>query len=214
VVSRVRFPPSPLADYNSSIVCKDNDGAGATVAEGSGTGPLAVPVNQNDQVACAITNFRKSGQLRVASSLSPASDPGRFDLQIDGVTASADVGDGGDTGLQTLYPGNHTVGESAGTATSLANYTSSILCRGNDGAGATVASASDTGPLDVPIADGDEIACTITNTRIIVPPVIAPVNPPAITPPGSVQPAKKCVKKKKGKKKKKHCKRKKKKQKK
>jgi hypothetical protein len=153
-----------LTDYTSSIVCKANDGAGSTVASGSGSGPLDVPVSSGDQIACTITNTR-TGQLRVIKSLSPASDPGKFNLQIDGATQAANVGDGGNTGLQALNPGAHTVGETAGAATSLADYTSSIDCKGGDGAGATVASGSGSGPLDVPVGSGDQIACTITNVR-------------------------------------------------
>ena len=45
-----------LGDYTSTIVCKDNDGAGATVASGPGAGPLDVPVTNSAQIACTITN--------------------------------------------------------------------------------------------------------------------------------------------------------------
>ena len=163
-----------LSDYTSSIVCKANDGAGSTVASGAGSGPLDVPVSSGDQIACTITNTHKTAQLRVVKSLSPASDPGKFNLQIDGTTQAANVGDGGNTGLQVVTPASHTVGEIAGAAASLADYTSSTTCKDNDGSGSTVASGTGAGPLDVSVALGDQVACTITNTRI---PAAATVDP-------------------------------------
>jgi hypothetical protein len=153
-----------LSDYTSSIVCRADDGAGSMVASGSGPGPFDVPVSSGDQIACTITNTR-TGALRVIKSLSPVADPGRFNLQIDGATQAADVGDGGNTGLQALNPGTHTVQETAGAATSLADYTRSITCKDEDGAGSTVASGPGSGPLDVSVASDEQIACTITNVR-------------------------------------------------
>ena len=100
-----------------------------------------------------------------------AGDAGAFDLQIDGVTARHRVPD--------APTGTHTVGE---TGASLSDYTTVIVCKAEDGAGATVASASGTGPLDVPVAKDDVIACTITNTR-------RPIVPPAFQPPASQPPA-------------------------
>jgi hypothetical protein len=171
-----------LTDYTSSIDCRADDGAGDTVASGSGAGLLDVPVSGGDQIACTITNTRQTGQLRVLKSLSPVGDPGKFNLQIDGTTHAADVGDGGDTGLQVLDTGTHTVGETAGTATSLTDYTSSIDCRAGDGTGVTVASGDGPGPLDVPIGNGDQIACTITNVGPPVPPPPPPPPPTAEDP--------------------------------
>ena len=130
---------------------------------GSGFGTsLASGVRSGDG---QVTATYAGGQLRVVKALSPAGDPGRFNLQIDGVTEGADAGDGGDTGLETVNPGTHTVGETAGTSTSLSNFTSAIVCKDNDGAGSTVASGSGAGPLNVSVSSGQQIACTIMNTR-------------------------------------------------
>ena len=65
----------------------------------------------------------------------------------------------------TVNTGTHSVGETAGTATSLGDYVSSIECRDEDGEGDVVTSASGSGPLDVEVAEDDDIVCTITNKR-------------------------------------------------
>ena len=100
-----------------------------------------------------ITNTRETGKLEVKKDLSPTTDPGKFDLQIDSTTdANAnDVGHNGSTGEETLNTGNHTVGEIAGTSTDLDDYQKSIECRADNGTGAVVASAAadNAGPLTV-----------------------------------------------------------------
>ena len=113
--------------------------------------------------------MRQTGKLEVKKSLSPTTDPGKFDLQIDGTTdANADdVGHNGSTGEETLNTGTHTVGEVAGASTDLANYQKSIECRADNGTGAVVASvaADNAGPLNVNVTSGSDIVCVITNTR-------------------------------------------------
>ena len=89
-----------------------------------------------------ITNTRETGKLEVKKDLSPSTDPGKFNLQIDGTTDpdATNVGDGGSTGEETLNTGDHTVGETAGTSTDLADYQKSIECKADNGTGAVVAS--------------------------------------------------------------------------
>ncbi len=91
-----------------------------------------------------ITNTRETGKLEVRKSLSPTDDPGKFNLQIDGTTDpdAGNVGNGGSTGEQTLNTGSHTVGETAGTSTALADYQKSIVCKDDNGTGTTVAETS------------------------------------------------------------------------
>ena len=80
-------------------------------------------------------------------------DNGKFNLQIDGQTAGtgANVGDNGTTGTVEVAPGTHTVGETAGDNTDLANYVSSYS---DSCANSTVVVLRD-----------QKITCTITNTR-------------------------------------------------
>ena len=143
-----------LSDYASSIVCKDLNGTGATVASSNNSGPLTVPVITGSDIVCTITNTLQNGTLTVNKVLVPSSDPGLFNLRIDGSTAGtgADVGNGGTTGAVTVNIGSHVVSETAGTGTNLSDYTVSIggAC---DSSGNVIVNA------------GENKTCTITNTR-------------------------------------------------
>ena len=131
--------------------------------------------------------------LDVIKSLSPISDPGLFDLEVDAVVQKADASDGDSTGPVGVSPGNHTVSESAGTGSVLSNYTSDISCVETVGscvanpgiaclndmacdsvsAGdtcdltpVTVASCTGCTSLTVPVPGGQSaIQCTITNSN-------------------------------------------------
>ncbi len=120
----------------------------------------------NSDPSDCIKAAARTGKLEVVKDLLPSNDSGLFNLQIDASTVTANVGDGGTTGEQIVSIGNYTVGETAGTDTSLSNYNTSIVCKDLNGTGSTVASSSNAGPLTVNIADGTDVVCTITNTRI------------------------------------------------
>jgi hypothetical protein len=68
----------------------------------------------------------------------------------------------GDSGLRQVGPGTYRVSETAASGASLSTYTSSIACTRNGGAGPA---AGGTTHLDVTVAAGDVLACTITNRR-------------------------------------------------
>jgi len=90
------------------------------------------------------------------------------------VRANASDGDGETIEVAT---GTHTVGEQAGSAGALSDYVSSIAC-GDD------APVAGRGPLEVRVGDGDELTCTITNTRrarITVRTVTQPDDPGKVT---------------------------------
>lgn len=146
---------------------------GYTVTASSCTGETApnapstslnVTVAKDEAVVCTFTNTRDTGTLEVKKVLSPATDPGKFNLQIDGATAGsgANVGNGGTTGAQVVATGNHSVGETAGTATNLANYTSTYVCLDGN---TTVASGTGTSVANVAVQKGHHVVCTFTNTR-------------------------------------------------
>ncbi len=119
------------------------------------------------------------GQLEVTKALVPAEDPGRFNLLIDGTVYAESVQDGGSTGKQTVTTGTHQVQEAAGPGSGLDAglwlYAKSIACRDQGGAGAIVAQTpfdpnnpdivAGGGPLDVPVAEGADVVCVITNKR-------------------------------------------------
>ena len=97
-------------------------------------------------------------QLTVTKLCVPEGDPGLFDLLLDGspVPNGTDVPCGGSRGPFDTTPGAHTVSESAGTGTDLANYTATI--------------GGDCAPDgSIALASGDSATCTITNTRLAAP---------------------------------------------
>src|SRR5439155_1362278 len=150
-------------DYTASVVCRDGNGSGSVVAAGSGSVPLNVPVNQGADIVCTITNTRNTGTIEVKKTLSPTSDPGKFNLQIDGTTKATDAGNGGTTGAITVNAGtNHSVAELAGTGTTLGDYTSALACTRN-GSGAE--SGSGTSLSSITVNKNDVPVCTITNTK-------------------------------------------------
>jgi len=100
--------------------------------------------------------------LTVNKVVVPSSDTGLFNLQIDGVTdtpPTGGVGNGGTTGPVVVSPGSHTVGETAGTNTSLSDYISKVECDSGKGAADPATS------LPIDLAAGDQVTCTITNTK-------------------------------------------------
>ena len=145
--------PTTLADYNSKLDCVDKDGA-VTVIDGK------VEVKGNQDVTCTFTNTRKTGSLTVKKSLDPTTDPGLFDLKIDGTAYAQNVSHNGTTGSQTVAAGEHTVTETAGSnsPTALSDYEGSLACQDSQG---DVASTDG----KVQVADGQAVTCTFTNTR-------------------------------------------------
>ena len=158
-----------LADYQKSIECKDSNGTGSVVATvgPDSAGPLNVTVGYGDDIVCTITNTRETGKLEVVKDLIPSTDSGTFNLQIDGATQKANATDGDSTGEKTVNTGLHNVGEIVGNSGALADYQKSIECKDSNGTGSVVATVGpdSAGPLNVTVGYGDDIVCTITNTR-------------------------------------------------
>jgi hypothetical protein len=97
-------------------------------------------------------------QLTVTKLCVPENDPGLFNLLLDGspVPNGNDVPCGGSRGPFATTAGGHTVSESAGTGTDLANYTSAI---GGD--------CNPDGSIMLEL--GESATCTITNVRLAAP---------------------------------------------
>jgi predicted ribosomally synthesized peptide with SipW-like signal peptide len=117
-----------------------------------------VNVVAGEDYECSITNtyIPQTGTITITKVLSPAEDPGTFDLQIDNSTAGtgSNVGDGGTTGAVVVGVGVHTIGEIAHSGTDLSNYTPVL---GGD---------ADCVDGNVDVSLGENVNCTITNTRI------------------------------------------------
>ena len=118
----------------------------------------SVVVEAGDEATCTITNIHRSTppvvlppMIAVQKICVPSDDGGLFNLMIDGRT-SADQPCGDRFGPVVVSPGVHNVSETAGTGTSLSDYTSSI---GGD--------CSPDG--SVTVAAGQSGTCTITNVR-------------------------------------------------
>ncbi len=124
-----------------------------TVISGDCAANGTVTLAAGDSKTCTITNTRKP-HLTVNKVCVPTTDPGHFNLQIDAANAGtgADAACGGTTGSVESTIGGHTVGETAGTNTDLANYVTVIS--GDCAANGTVT-----------LAAGDNKTCTITNSR-------------------------------------------------
>ena len=126
----------------TSISCVSSIGDTETIGN--------LELDPGETITCTFTNTQLP-KLTVIKSLSPTTDPGLFNLQIDGTIYVPDVGNGGSTGARTLTVGQHSVGETAGTGTSLSDYN-------------TIYSPNCPGGL-ITLAAGDDETCTITNTR-------------------------------------------------
>jgi hypothetical protein len=162
-----------LAGYASAISCKDQNGSGSEIASASNVGPLTVAVAQDADVVCTITNTRGSGSIEVIEKLDPATDPGRFDLQIDGITRAQNATNDSTTGPVTVNTAtNHSVGETAAAGARLSDYTSAIACKRNGGA---AEGGPGTNLAGIIVNKDDAVVCTITNTRTLP----APPGPPA-----------------------------------
>ena len=115
-----------------------------------------VTLHEGEHARCRIVNVRRRpgpqpAQLTVTKICVPADDGGRFNLTVDGQT-EADVACGHSSGPVAVPPGQHHVSETAGTGTSLSDYTTTI-------GGACAADGS------VTLAAGQQATCTITNVR-------------------------------------------------
>jgi hypothetical protein len=157
-VSETAYGSTSLSDYTITYVCTRN---GTQFASGSGESVPSFTVDDGDTVVCTFTNERK-GTIEVKKALDPSSDPGRFNLLIDGTTEASNVGNGGTTGAITVGAGSHAVSETAYSGTSLADYTTTYSWSRNGG---TPTTGSGTSVSSITVNDGDTIVCTFTNTR-------------------------------------------------
>jgi hypothetical protein len=116
-----------------------------------------ITVAAGEQAICLITNVRKGtpyAELAVDKICIPPHDGGHFNLTIDGQT-SPDRPCGHRFGPVVVSPGAHRVSESAGTGTSLSDYTTSI-------GGGCAPDGS------VTLSAGQSVTCTITNVRKVL----------------------------------------------
>jgi hypothetical protein len=98
----------------------------ASYSTGLGDRAVRPSLAEGHDRTCIITT-RGRPRLTVNKVVVPATDPGRFNLRIDGNTVAANATGGASSGPQFVSPNvQHTVSETAGTGTSLANYGATI----------------------------------------------------------------------------------------
>jgi hypothetical protein len=142
-----------------SIACTVDGGYNKPASSGSATpvgNAVKIRVGVNHTVACVFTNKRKTGTITVKKQLEPATDPGKFDLQVDNHDVAHQVGDGG-YGSATVPVGTHTVGEYGANLGDYVRYTKCVK-------GTTVVAEGD-GVVNVPVYASDQITCTVKNVR-------------------------------------------------
>src|SRR5205807_267159 len=126
---------SSLSNYTSAIVCKDQGGTDRKSTRLNSSHLVSSYAAACVKVVCTITNTRipATGQLEVRKALSPTTYPCHCNLHIHELTSFPTRRSSDLTGKQTLSAASHTVGETAGTASSLSNYTSAIVCKDQGG---------------------------------------------------------------------------------
>lgn len=131
-----------------------------------------------ETATASATSPRCTASLELRKVVAPASDPGVFDLKLNG-TIVASGGNGTTTGPLLVDVGEGTVSESAGPGTQLADYDSSVECTRNGSEAVSVEGTK----VDGAVANGDVVVCTFTNVRKGTPPPGPPTPPTPPAPP-------------------------------
>ena len=165
-----RFQPDPPGRGQPTVF---QPGRVTDIFQAASTGePLTWRLTGN-QATASSDSKPCEGTITIFKVLNPSTDSGRFNLKIDGDIAggASSVGDGGTTGTIAVGAGQHTVGESAASGTSLADYYTSINCV----IGATSVAQSTSATATVRVGNGQDVVCTITNIRKNEAKAVAPV---------------------------------------
>jgi uncharacterized repeat protein (TIGR01451 family) len=167
--------------------CQTITPTGAGPIETDTSGIPSATLEPHEFRTCQVYNQGPSAHLTVVKSLIPSTDPGRFDLLVDGIPRIEQVGDGGTTGQLTVGLGIHTVSEQVTAAeaneVSLDQYSISTSCV-DQTTGTVVASGTGAAPVPVSLTSpAQNVVCTITNQRTSEPaPPITPPEPPVVPP--------------------------------
>lgn len=178
------YPNVPAKLTNEFAPAPENRGQPTDFEPGTHSDVFQVQLGSNEKITWTLNGNEASassdskeckGSISVVKRLEPATDPGRFNLKIDGVVKAENVGHDGTTGTiavaATPKGTSHEVSESAFGDTSLDNYTKTIDCREDDG---TVVASGDGPSLAVVVKNGQAVICTITNTREVEEPKVRP----------------------------------------
>jgi len=149
-----------LADYNTTWSYTINSGTAVT---GSGTSITGINVGDGDTVVVTFTNTRKTGSIEIVKEVVPDDTSTNWDFAVSGGVGTKSVNNGGgSTGAFDVDTGTYDITESAGAATSLADYTTTWSYTVG---GTPTGSGSGTGITGINVGDGDTVVVTFTNTR-------------------------------------------------
>jgi hypothetical protein len=154
----VRFENVPSGTYTVCETLED----GWVNSDPGGDAPYCKSVSVNDEQTVQFGNYQP-GSITLIKELDPTSDPGKFDLQIDGSTEKDEASHSDSTVAVEVSIGTHTVGETADDETSLDDYSTTISCQ--DDQGAVTATPENSATWSVKVGADQDIICTITNTR-------------------------------------------------
>ena len=107
-----------------------------------------------------------TGTITMRLATAPAEDLGRFNLFVDSAKVKNGARNGQSSAPQTVAAGMHVVAVNAGAGTTMAYYEPSIACRDNDGNGAIFVQTANGGSLNVPVAGGAHVVCTVLSTHL------------------------------------------------
>lgn len=144
-----------LSDYNTSAVCRDNNGTGNVVST-TGTNPWTINVVKDKDIVCTITNTRiNNASITIIKDAVP-NDAQDFDFTTTGTGLSSfsldDDADG--TLSNTKVFSNLSAGTYSVTETVPTGWTQ------------TSATCSDQSPVNaISLQAGENITCTFTNTK-------------------------------------------------
>jgi hypothetical protein len=136
-------------------------------AEG-GMFPCAWPIALADETWARGRDFGNYTPARIVvrKELEPTTDPGRFDLRVNGATVVPAAGDGA-RGSQRVKPGDdHTVSEVAVTGTNPLDYSSTVGCEVGTRRRQV---RSGTAYPNLQLSSGQRAVCTFRNVRIGAP---------------------------------------------
>jgi Prealbumin-like fold domain len=151
-------------------VCADDADGNGTAGQPSDFRAGTLPTNKA-KCNCAPFDINvlvdQFASIEVKKVCSPTTDPGTFDLNIDGSTKKNDATCGSTTGPIAVGAGTnvnpgatHSVSENDFTT---ADYVSSYACTKNGSP--YISSTSGTGPFNVTVQPRDAVVCTFTNVR-------------------------------------------------
>lgn len=150
------FTTGDAAAYATSFDCTGN--ASPEVGQ-------TVTVSPADTaITCTFVNTRRSIDVIVAKDLVPSTDPGRFDLAVNGSVVVAGAGDGATSATIPVLVGDLVTLAETASIGSLANYSSGLAC---DNGVAVAGNTGTGGSFVVPssLVTGTDVTCTFTNTR-------------------------------------------------